>query len=99
MDILTKFLNGIAYKFPKGYPDRKDPKDVLMLENEIKKMGIPFNFSILTEEVLIFEATDREISSNAKKAIQYFLDNAEFEKHHSDYLQHSILHYYLSCFE
>ena len=77
MDILTKFLNGIAYKFPKGYPDMKDPKDVLMLENEIKKMGIPFNFSILTEEVLIFEATDREISSNTKKAIQYFLDNVD----------------------
>ena len=40
MDILTKFLNGIAYKFPKGYPDMEDPKDVLILENELVKIGI-----------------------------------------------------------
>jgi hypothetical protein len=77
MDPITKFLHSISYKFPKGYPDMEDPKDVLILENEIKKMGISFNFSILTEEVLIFEATDREISSNTKKSISYFLDNAD----------------------
>jgi hypothetical protein len=40
MDILTKFLNGIAYKFPKGYPDMEDPKDVIILENELVKIGI-----------------------------------------------------------
>ena len=31
MDVLEKFLNSIAYKFPKGYPDMKDPKDVELL--------------------------------------------------------------------
>jgi hypothetical protein len=77
MDILEKFLYSISYKFPKGYPDMKNEQDILILESEIKKMGIPFSFSILTEEILIFEATDREISSNTKKAIAYFLDNAD----------------------
>lgn len=27
MDVLDKFLNNIAYKFPKGYPDINNPKD------------------------------------------------------------------------
>ena len=31
MDILDKFLHGIAYKFPKGYPDIKDDQDISML--------------------------------------------------------------------
>tara|TARA_B100000900_G_C20517536_1_gene690739 strand:- start:271 stop:1254 length:984 start_codon:yes stop_codon:yes gene_type:complete len=31
MDVLDKFLHGIAYKFPKGYPDMNDPKDKDML--------------------------------------------------------------------
>jgi hypothetical protein len=77
MDILEQFLHSIAYKFPKGYPDMKNDQDILLLENELKKLGIPFNFSILTEEILIFEATDREISANTKKAVAYFLDNVD----------------------
>jgi hypothetical protein len=39
MDALTKFLNNISYKFPKGYPDMNDPKDVELLHiliNEVK---------------------------------------------------------------
>jgi hypothetical protein len=31
MDPITKYLNNIAYKFPKGYPDMNDPKDKTML--------------------------------------------------------------------
>ena len=31
MDPITKYLNNIAYKFPKGYPDMNDPKDKVML--------------------------------------------------------------------
>lgn len=40
MDILEQFIRDIAYKFPKGYPDMKDPKDILLLENELLKYGI-----------------------------------------------------------
>jgi hypothetical protein len=40
MDVLEKFLYSIAYKFPKGYPDMKNEQDILILENEIKKLGI-----------------------------------------------------------
>ena len=31
MDVLEQFLYNIAYKFPKGYPDVKDPKDIELL--------------------------------------------------------------------
>jgi len=31
MDPLTTFINKVAYKFPKGYPDMNDPKDKEML--------------------------------------------------------------------
>jgi len=40
MDVLTKFLNSIAYKFPKGYPDLKNKQDYLLLERELFKHNI-----------------------------------------------------------
>jgi hypothetical protein len=40
MDVLEKFLYSIAYKFPKGYPDMKNEQDILILENELRKLGI-----------------------------------------------------------
>lgn len=40
MDVLTKFLNSIAYKFPKGYPDLKNKQDMLLLERELFKCNI-----------------------------------------------------------
>ena len=43
MEALKQFLYNIAYKFPKGYPDISDPKDILILENELKKIGIDLN--------------------------------------------------------
>jgi len=40
MDILEQFIRSICYKFPKGYPDIKNEQDILLLENELKKLGI-----------------------------------------------------------
>ena len=40
MDNITKYLNRIAYKFPKGYPDMNNDQDVLLLESLISKLGI-----------------------------------------------------------
>lgn len=33
MDPITKYLNSISYKFPKGYPDMNDVQDVTLLES------------------------------------------------------------------
>jgi len=46
MDILEQFIRSVAYKFPKGYPDMKDPKDVELLNkllNEIIDTKAPLN--------------------------------------------------------
>lgn len=77
MDILSKFLHNIAYKFPKGYPDLNNNQDILILENELSKLGINLKETPVSNEILISEVSDREISSNTKKAIPYFLDNVD----------------------
>jgi len=46
MDILEQFIRSISYKFPKGYPDMKDPKDVELLNkllNEVVDTKTPLN--------------------------------------------------------
>lgn len=40
MDAIEQFLRKVSYKFPKGYPDINDSKDVLMLEGMLKEIGI-----------------------------------------------------------
>jgi hypothetical protein len=41
MDLLEKFIRSISYKFPKGYPDMKDPKDVELLNKLISEVVDP----------------------------------------------------------
>ena len=78
MDALEKFLNSVAYKFDKGYPDVNNAQDISLLEELISKtLGESFSFDILKEELFIFEATDREISSNTKKAVADIIQNAD----------------------
>jgi len=38
MDILEQFIRSVSYKFPKGYPDMKDPKDVELLNKLISEV-------------------------------------------------------------
>ena len=38
MDIFDKFLNKVAYKFPKGYPDVNNPQDMEMLFEMVDKI-------------------------------------------------------------
>jgi len=78
MDSIDILLNKINYKFPKGYPDMSDEQDVLLLEKLIKEQVSEFSFSILKESLLL-EVTDREISTNTKKAVDYILSNADSE--------------------
>ena len=49
MDNITKHLNRIAYKFPKGYPDMNNAQDVLLLETLMSEfLGEKFNLNELT---------------------------------------------------
>jgi hypothetical protein len=63
MDVLEQFIRDIAYKFPKGYPDMKDPKDYLLLERELFKYNIDLR-----------EGTR---SSNSRKAIDAIVNSKE----------------------
>ena len=38
MDNITKYLNKVAYKFPKGYPDMNNTQDVFLLESFISEI-------------------------------------------------------------
>lgn len=49
MDVLTKFLNSIAYKFPKGYPDLKNKQDILLLESLLEINLLDESATNLTE--------------------------------------------------
>lgn len=63
MDVITKFLNSIAYKFPKGYPDMKNKQDMLLLEHELFKYNIDLR-----------EGTK---ASNTRKAIDTIANSKE----------------------
>jgi hypothetical protein len=48
MDILEQFIRNVSYKFPKGYPDMKDPKDVELLYKLINETVLtPKNSTIV----------------------------------------------------
>jgi hypothetical protein len=63
MDVLEQFIRDIAYKFPKGYPDMNDPKDILLLERELFKYNIDLR-----------EGTK---ASNTRKAIDTIVNSKE----------------------
>ena len=64
MDNITKYLNRIAYKFPKGYPDMNDDQDVLLLETLVSEiLGEKFS---LKEKVLNWG----DLSSDSRKFIR-----------------------------
>ena len=61
MDNITKYLNRIAYKFPKGYPDMNNDQDVLLLETFISE--------VLGEKFSLEEGTKVQNHNNAKDSI------------------------------
>ena len=40
MNVFDKFLNSISYKFAKGYPDMDNKQDVLIIESELRQLGV-----------------------------------------------------------
>ena len=62
MDVIEQFLHRIAYKFPKGYPDMNDAQDILILENELKSMGIDLKEAKQIGDIYHF--TDLETLAN-----------------------------------
>jgi len=57
MDILEQFIRDVSYKFPKGYPDINNPKDIILLESLISKIGVDIFNKDLNEDETKGEAT------------------------------------------
>ena len=52
VDPIITFLNKVAYKFPKGYPDMNDPKDKEMLFEMITGITNEQQLSLFSDEEL-----------------------------------------------
>jgi hypothetical protein len=64
MDPIEKFLHKISYKFPKGYPDMGDPKDVELLHKLVNEEVHP------PPSTSISESTEEEVyDSTIRKAL------------------------------
>ena len=61
MDVLDLFFKKYSYKFPKGYPDMNNEKDVLLLESMINE--------ILDESFSLFPTTEDEILNEKVKEL------------------------------
>ena len=70
MDVLNKFLNSIAYKFPKGYPDMNDVQDILLLESILKE-----DFNIVVE--VVYKKNYK--STESKDEIIDIISNSDIE--------------------
>lgn len=76
MDAFDKFFKQFSYKFSKGYPDMGDPNDVLLLESLVKTLVPEFSFNYV-KQILLEEVSNKQISSNTKKAIAYLLSKVD----------------------
>ena len=70
MDDITKFLNSISYKFPKGYPDIKNEQDILMLENILCEL-LEEDIEIIGEVSLSPTQLEKEYPSRSELSSQY----------------------------
>ena len=70
MDVITKFLNSISYRFPKGYPDMKDEQDVMLLENIIEEY-IGENLELIDEVNLSPVQLEKPFPSRSESATKY----------------------------
>ena len=68
MDILTRFLESVSYKFPKGYPDINAEKDIFLLQELFENIGIKIDLQELVK--LSFN----DLSPDAKKVAQDLID-------------------------
>jgi hypothetical protein len=76
MDNITKYLNRIAYKFPKGYPDMNNDQDVLLLETLLSEfLGEKFSL----EETNLSRSQLKKYESRIRKFVQQILSSTPFE--------------------
>ena len=65
MNTFDKFFTKFAYKFPKGFPDIKDPKDVSLLESLVS--------NLIEEKFKLFEASFYDVVGGDKLEDDIFI--------------------------
>ncbi len=87
MDIITKYLNNIAYKFPKGYPDVNDSKDMELL-NEMVKDFIKEDEAdgVVSKEEIIKVLQDEDFTPEQLARILSSVSGIKFKKGIIDYI-------------
>jgi len=93
MDLLTKYLHSISYKFPKGYPDLREEKDILLLQSLLEQYDVKLNlqelvkleYDVLTDEakkiaqelITLLDITQDQIKPSSKNKIVIYDDNRD----------------------
>jgi hypothetical protein len=71
LDNITKYLNRIAYKFPKGYPDMNNDQDVLLLETLLSEfLGEKFQLNESIKYDVLKNLAGESIDDETLKRIQ-----------------------------
>lgn len=93
MNVFDKFLNSVAYKFDKGYPDLREEKDILLLQSLIENVGIKVDlqelvklqYDVLTDEakkiaqelIKLLGISQDQIKPASKNKIVIYDDNRD----------------------
>jgi hypothetical protein len=95
MNIFEQFLNKISYKFDKGYPDMKNPKDIVLIKKSISEvLGLTeeeeenYDDQILN---LLATLSDNEAK---KRVIAYLSKFNKKENKEDDKLEENIIRHY-----
>ncbi len=75
MNIFEKFLNSISYKFPKGYPDMNNPKDIILLESLVSEVLGNNNLFELKKPYDILSPKAKETALEIMKALNITTDD------------------------
>tara|TARA_R110000782_G_scaffold230354_1_gene316645 strand:- start:1 stop:1218 length:1218 start_codon:yes stop_codon:yes gene_type:complete len=75
MDVITRYLNNISYKFPKGYPDMNDSKDKAMLFELIEQQLNLFSDDVMDQLKVDLKIDDDDFDTAGE--LKKILDTAD----------------------
>jgi len=93
MDPITRFLNKVSHKFPKGYPELTEEKDILLLQSLLENLDLKVNlqelvkleYDILSDKakkiaeelITLLGITKEQIKPASKNKIVIYDDNRD----------------------
>ena len=86
MDPITKYLNSIAYKFPKGYPNMNDSKDKTMLFELVKNLTEQEEISTAELKAKLLKLVDETDDENELKQIARYARDISLKNSMKSYL-------------